>query len=322
MLERAFYLRESTKMASDPFSDILRLTKAEALHTGGFTAGGPWAIRFPAADKIKFSAVVKGQCWVKLEGEPEPALLQAGDVNLLAVPRSFVLASDLSVTPVEASTLFSGPGQTTAKIGEGGAFAYIGGHVALDPACGRLLRDVLPPWIHIKSDSPRAKVFRWLMDQLVSEDGADLPGRQLVSAQLTQLLFVQILREHLQDASASSAGWLRALGDPRIAPALALMHGEPSRAWGLEELAKASAMSRTSFAFHFKAVTGVAPLTYLTEWRMRLAEHALREEATPVATVARSLGYASESAFSNAFKRVTGSSPRAYRSAGRAAVGV
>jgi AraC-like DNA-binding protein len=74
-------------------------------------------------------------------------------------------------------------------------------------------------------------------------------------------------------------------------------------------------MSRTSFAFHFRAVAGVAPLTYLTEWRMRLAERALREETTPVATVGRSLGYSSESAFSNAFKRVTGNSPRAFRSA-------
>jgi AraC-like DNA-binding protein len=72
-------------------------------------------------------------------------------------------------------------------------------------------------------------------------------------------------------------------------------------------------MSRTSFALHFRNVAGVAPLTYLTEWRMRLAERALREEKTPVASVARSLGYTSESAFSNAFKRIIGISPTAYR---------
>src|SRR5579884_213969 len=114
------------------------------------------------------------------------------------------------------------------------------------------------------------------------------------------------------------AGWLRALGDPRIAPALRLMHGDPGRAWHLDELAKACAMSRTSFAFHFRAAAGVAPLTYLTEWRMRLAERALEEENTPVAVIGRSLGYTSESAFSNAFKRVTGKSPNAHRSGTRA----
>jgi AraC-like DNA-binding protein len=109
------------------------------------------------------------------------------------------------------------------------------------------------------------------------------------------------------------AGWLRALADPRIAPALRMMHGEPSRAWHLDDLAKACAMSRTTFALHFRAAVGVAPLTYLTAWRMRLAERALREEDTPVAVVARSLGYTSESAFSNAFKRINGRSPRTWR---------
>ncbi len=74
-------------------------------------------------------------------------------------------------------------------------------------------------------------------------------------------------------------------------------------------------MSRSTFAVHFKTIAGVAPLTYLTEWRMRLAERALRDEPTSVSEVARSLGYTSESAFSNAFKRVSGKSPRAYRNA-------
>jgi len=76
-------------------------------------------------------------------------------------------------------------------------------------------------------------------------------------------------------------------------------------------------MSRTTFAFHFRTTAGVAPLAYLAAWRMRLAERALREENTPVALVGQSLGYASESAFSHAFKRMTGRSPKAYRNASR-----
>lgn len=96
------------------------------------------------------------------------------------------------------------------------------------------------------------------------------------------------------------------------------MHAEPGRAWQLEELAKASAMSRTTFAHHLKTAAGVPPLTYLTEWRMRLAERALREENTPVSVLAGQLGYTSESAFSNAFKRITGNAPKRYRTASRA----
>jgi AraC-like DNA-binding protein len=53
------------------------------------------------------------------------------------------------------------------------------------------------------------------------------------------------------------------------------MHAEPSRAWGLDELAKRCGMSRTTFAAHFRAVAAVPPLAYLMEWRMRLAQRTL-----------------------------------------------
>lgn len=317
MLERAIYLRDSANMSTDPFSDILRFTSAESLVTGGFTAGGAWAIRFPAPDKIKFFAVVRGCCWVRIEGEAEPVRFDTGDVGLLAAKRSFVLASAPDVVPVEAMSLFTGRGNT-AQLGDGADFAHIGGHVLLDPASGQLLADVLPPWIHVPASSPQATAFRWLLTQLVEERTATLPGAQLASAQLAQLLFIQILRAHLKTSAPMPAGWLRALGDPRIAPALQLMHGDPAHTWHLDELAKACAMSRTTFAFHFRTIVGVAPLTYLTEWRMRLAERALREENSPIAVIGQALGYSSESAFSTAFRRVTGHSPKTYRVAARA----
>jgi AraC-like DNA-binding protein len=228
-----------------------------------------------------------------------------------------VLASAPDVVPVEAMSLFTGRGNT-AQLGDGADFAHIGGHVLLDPASGQLLADVLPPWIHVPASSPQATAFRWLLTQLVEERTATLPGAQLASAQLAQLLFIQILRAHLKTSAPMPAGWLRALGDPRIAPALQLMHGDPAHTWHLDELAKACAMSRTTFAFHFRTIVGVAPLTYLTEWRMRLAERALREENSPIAVIGQALGYSSESAFSTAFRRVTGHTPKTYRVAARA----
>ncbi|MET0506281.1 MAG: cupin domain-containing protein, partial [Luteibacter sp.] len=111
MLERATFLRESTGMAADPFSEILNLTHAQSLVTGGFTAGGTWAIRFPAPDKIKFFAVVKGHCWVRLEGIAEPARFETGDVGLLSASRWSILSSAPGVEPVDAMGLFSGAGR-------------------------------------------------------------------------------------------------------------------------------------------------------------------------------------------------------------------
>jgi AraC-like DNA-binding protein len=306
-------------MTTDPFSDILKLTNAETFVSGGFTAGGSWAIRFPSPDKIKFFALVKGNCWLRIDGQESPVRVEEGDVFLLSAQPSFVLASDLAAVPVDASGLFTGTVYRTAKLGDGDDCIQIGGHVRLDPSSGGLLADVLPPLIHVKAASPHATILRWLLDQLVREPAAELPGAALASAQLAQLLFVHILRVHLETSCPLATGWLRAVGDKRLAPALRLMHADPGRSWQLEELAKAAAMSRTTFAHHFKTAAGVPPLTYLTEWRMRLAERALREENTPVSVLAGQLGYTSESAFSNAFKRVTGNAPKRYRTATRSA---
>jgi AraC-like DNA-binding protein len=317
MLESALYLRDSTRMSADPFSDVLKFTRAESLVTGGFTAGGPWALRFPAPDKIKFFAVVRGSCWVRIEGEPEPLQVNAGDVGLLAAPRSFILSSDLDTEPADAMEVFRACGNRFLHLGDSDEFSYLGGQVLLDPASRELLAEALPPWIHVPSGSPQAAAFQWLLDHLVQERSLNLPGASLASDQLAQLLFIQILRAHLTTSNDLPVGWLRALADSKIAPALRAMHSDPGHAWGLAALAKTAAMSRTTFTVRFKEAAGVAPLNYLTAWRMRLAERALREEDVTVADLARSLGYTSESAFSNAFKRRTGAAPNRYRSAAR-----
>ena len=87
-------------MTAYPFSDILKLSNAETFVSGGFTAGGSWAIRFPAPDKIKFFALVKGKCWLLIDNRQLPVRVEEGDVFLLSAQPSFVLASDLAAVPV------------------------------------------------------------------------------------------------------------------------------------------------------------------------------------------------------------------------------
>jgi AraC-like DNA-binding protein len=301
-------------MSNDLFSDVLRLVGAQTVLAGGFAAGGPWALRFPAPDKIKFAALVKGACWLRLDGEETAIRIETGDVVLLSAKRAFALASDLALTPLDATALFSGQGKKFVTLGDGQDCVQLGGHILLDSTNGDFLATALPPLIHVQASSAHAADLKWLIERLVREQADELPGAGMASTQLAQLMFVQILRAHLAESGTSPAGWLRALGDPRLAPALRLMHGEPGRQWQLEELARACAMSRTTFALHFKTAVGEAPLAYLTAWRMRLAERTLRESNLAVAIVGRSLGYTSESAFSNAFKRATGYAPRRYRS--------
>ncbi|EYF05330.1 AraC family transcriptional regulator [Chondromyces apiculatus] len=305
-------------MFVDPFSGILDLVKARAVLSGGLEASGRWALRFPPPDKIKFFVVARGACWLAIDGG-ETVQLQTGDVVMLAAPRGFVMASDLVVPPLDALAAYENGTRRMFRFGEGDEFLFVGGHVQLDAASARLLVDHLPPSLHLCAGRSEAAMLGWLIQQLVQEHFSKHPGSEFAAAQLAQLMFLQLLRVHLATAGALPAGRLRAMSDPKIAPALRLMHGTPSRAWHLAELAKAAGMSRTAFAVYFKAVAGVAPLAYLTEWRMRLAEQALRESDRSVAELAEALGYASESAFSTAFKRVVGSAPRRYRAGARGA---
>ncbi|MDB5566343.1 MAG: transcriptional regulator, AraC family [Tardiphaga sp.] len=303
-------------MTSDALSDVLSLVKAKSVVSAGLRTGGDWSMRFPPPDGIKFNAVAEGACWLAMDGLA-PVRLETGDVFLMTGQRTFVIASDLALPPIDGIAAFRTAVNGFAQYGDGGDVLLIAGRVKLDRAHGALLLDALPPLVHVRAASPEAATLRWLLDQLTGELAVDRPGASLAIDQLAQLMFVQTLRAHLAGPAEMANGWLRALGDARLAPAIQMIHGDPARPWKLGELARAAAMSRTSFALRFKTVVGVAPLAYLLGWRMRLAERALRDSDAPLSSVALSLGYTSESAFSNAFKRTTGSAPKRFRSSSR-----
>jgi AraC-like DNA-binding protein len=297
----------------DPLSDILALTHAQSVITGGLYAGGPWRLRFRPPKQVKLYAIGKGACWLAIDGHHAPVRLEAGDVALLTAKRSFVLASDLAAKTAEAYPLFTRSPDGFATLGDGEDFIMLGGHVSLHPVKGSLLLDALPPLVHVHGPSREASAVEQLLGQLVEEVRGDRAGTRLASTLLTQLIILRVLRAYLEDVGAKATGWLGALGDEGLGPALKLMHGDPAHPWQLEELARAVGMSRTTFALRFKTAVGVAPLSYLFDWRMHLAERALRETDTPVSRVGLSIGYTSESAFTNAFKRAVGMAPRRYR---------
>ncbi|HEX2297249.1 MAG TPA: AraC family transcriptional regulator, partial [Pseudonocardiaceae bacterium] len=170
----------------------------------------------------------------------------------------------------------------------------------------------LPPVGHVRASAAAATNLRGTLDRLFDEVTGSAMGRAFAIRQYGQLVLLEVLRAYVDQAELPR-GWLRLLTDERLRPAVGLMHAEPGKSWGLEELARAAAMSRTSFAERFRSVAGVPPLTYLNRWRMLLARRALRDGDVRIGALAAELGYASESAFSTAFKREVGESPLRYR---------
>lgn len=306
-------MRDSSKMATDLLSDLLNLVRARCRLSGRLVAGGSWGRRFANLDAVKFSAAVEGACWYFMEGMASPAQFERGDILVTNGSRPLVLASAPHLIADAVTTPLAQDENGDYRLGHGEDFVMLGGMVEIDDRHQPLLLGGLPPLIQVSGAHREAESLGWLLEQIVREmKPPTRPGWTIVLAELAQLLFVQTLRAYVMQSPKSDGGWLRALGDRRLAPSLAAMHANPRRAWSLEGLAQEAGMSRTSFVVHFREVMGVPPLTYLTNWRMHLAKRELRA-GTPVAEVAEAIGYTSESAFSHAFKRVTGTAPGRYR---------
>ncbi len=296
----------------DPLSDVLSLLKPQSYSAGGFEVGADMAIQWPKHPGIKCYAMVSGQCWLSVEGVPDAVLLTAGDCFLLPRGLPFCLAADRSLTPVDFQTFLSAlKNGDTASHKEIKGNYLVGGHFALTGSHADILLMSLPPIVHIRKESDKA-AMRWSLDRMKEELRNPQPGGSLIAQQLAYMMLIQALRLHLADGARGGAGWLFALADTQMSAAMACMHDDPEHPWTLQKLAQRVGMSRSVFALKFKASAGTSPMEYLTRWRMLLAGDRLRNTDDAVSTIARSLGYQSESAFSKAFRRVMGHSPRQY----------
>ena len=139
------------------------------------------------------------------------------------------------------------------------------------------------------------------------------PGAAFMKARSIELLLGSAISAHLRTLDASASSWLSAQRDARIAAALSAMHARPGHPWTVEQLADVVGLSASRFATRFTAVAGDSPMRYLARWRMYLAARELRASDRSVAVIAEALGYESIAAFSRAFRRATGSSPRQWR---------
>jgi len=296
----------------DPLSDVLSLLKPRSYAAGGFGAGAGVSIQFPRHAGIKCYAIVSGQCWLCVEGVAEPVRLAMGDCFLLPSGRPFVLTSDLALPPVDYRTVLrSQPRSVNASVDDGADRFMVGGHFAFAGEHAGFLLGMLPPIVHIRKEADKA-VLRWSVERMTQELREPQPGGFLVVQHLAQMLLVQALRVCLAEGPKGGVGWLFALADKHMGAAITAMHENPAHRWTLQELAERAGMSRSTFALRFKDAVGSAPLEYLTRWRMLRAGDQLAGSNDPIGVVALSAGYESESAFSTAFKRVMGCSPRQY----------
>lgn len=305
----------------DPLTDVLELAGVGCAILAHLVAHEPWGLDVDPQPGATFHAVLAGTCWLHAADAPASRLMP-GDVVLLPTNLAHTLSStpDAPATPL-ATSIRTGARTPEGAIelpGEGAVTRLLCGAYDYDHEVAHPLLSLLPGALYLRAgvtadDGAVGATLRLLQLEL----GAGQPGSRAAVARLIDLLFVQLVRAWMSSADDGEVSWLRALHDPIVAEALALLHQQPQRDWTVDALAKESHVSRAALTRRFAKLVGEPPVSYLTRWRMDLAAKRLRTTDDPVAVIANSVGYTSEYAFSRAFSRARGQPPGRYRTRAR-----
>jgi AraC-like DNA-binding protein len=329
-------LRETPAGRMDALSDVLKAVRLTGAIFFRAEMSAPWAIRsrsardngqsyLPEAEHfVMYHLIASGGCWVEVDGEP-PVRVAAGDLVMFPQGDVHLMASSRELAPVPVHSIpqtRGADGMRQITYGGGGeSTRIVCGFLGCDSRVCNPILAALPRLIAVPvGDGPAAK---WLLSSIDFSlaASADPPaGGDSVLARLAELLFVEALRRYTESLPPEKTGWFAGLRDRHVGRALALLHGEPRRAWTVDELGERIGLSRSALASRFSELLGEPPMQYLTRWRLQLAAQLMRTTSRPIAAVAEEVGYESEAAFNRAFKREFGAPPAAWRrQAGRKA---
>lgn len=313
----------------DVLSDVLSAVRLTGAIFFDNTFHDPWVAESPKASAISpkvlpdsqyvfaFHTLLEGECWAEtIDGSVPPLRLSAGDI--IAFPRddAHALCSIIGMRAAPDLAIYYPPidRQLPYILNEGNGpdgCRFICGYVGCDITPYNPFVKSLPRVLH-----GRGAASGWLshlVQHAVSETERHQSGGETVLAKLAELMFVQVIRQYVNDLPEDARGWLSGLRDPQIGEALKLLHARTAEVWSLDRLAREVGMSRTIFAGRFTEVVEVPPMQYLARWRMQLAARRLENPRISIAQAAAEVGYESEAAFNRAFKKVTGVPPGTWR---------
>lgn len=326
----------------DPLSDVLSSVRLRGSVFFHISCRDQWAALAPPSQEIapvvmpgaehviEYHLFLKGEAWVAIDGE-QPLRVGAGDIVMLPHGDAHVVSSAPGLQPKAGDErLFRMRGDALplpvtyrGNMVEPGLLppedtsnVIVCGFIACDLRPFNPLINALPRLLHLPAEGIRAWVAP-MLEHAASESGAGRAGGAVLLQRVSEMVFVDGARRYLDTLPPQTQGWLGALRDRQVGRVLALMHASPAEPWTLEELGRKVGISRSALHERFVALTGMAPMQYLANWRMQCGARLLREGNASVATVALEVGYDSEAAFARAFKRATGLPPAAWRRAQR-----
>jgi len=315
----------------DALSDVLRVMRLKGglfLHAE-FSA--PWCVssvvkKLPEscapylgdnAHIIPYHYVLDGRMRVCVEGGPE---LEIGRGDSVLFPRndSHLLGSDLKLLPVPGADIMRQPdgnGLANMVLGGGGAATRIVcGFLGSEEVRGNPVLGTRPPVLRVKA--ARQSSADWIRSTFLyaaEEIAAGRMGTAAVAGKVSELLFVDAIRSHVETLADGHTGWLAGLKDPSVSRALALLHAKVAVPWTVYELGREVGLSRSALGERFTRIIGMAPMQYLANWRIHAAAHEMINSSKPIVQVAQEVGYDTEASFTRAFKRLMGAPPATWR---------
>ncbi len=314
----------------DVLSDVLasvRLTGAvffDSTFYAEFVAESPKASAIaakvmPASQYVFFfHTLLEGSCYAEMTDDSlEPVRLEAGDIIAFPLDDGHALCSTVGLRAAPDMAIYihpmdrqlpyvlnSGSGDSTCR--------FICGYLGCDVEPYNPLMQSLPRRLLGRGVAGKGGLSH-LIQYAAIETEQHQSGGEAVLARIAELLFIEVVRQHVQSLADETPDWLSGLRDPHIGQALCLIHGQPAAPWTLQRLAREVGMSRSVFAERFHYFVGISPMQYLVRWRMQLAQRQLELPGASISRVSALIGYGSEAAFNRAFKKLMGVPPGQWR---------
>jgi len=319
--------------AMDVLSDVLSAVRLSGAIYFDIDAGDPWIADSPGTEAIavrimpgvehviSFHLVLSGGCWANVTGSTaDPVWIEGGDVVVFPGGVPNILSSSRGARgETNPAAMYYRPYNTHLPFelihgGDGPhRTRFVCGFLGCDARPFNPLLASLPPIMVVSRPQGRALWITDLFQAALTEGRERRAGSETILAKLSELMFVEVLRKHIEDLPDESRGWLAGLRDPQVGAALRLIHGRSAEPWTLDQLAREIGVSRSVLAGRFSAHMEISPMQYLSRWRMQLAVRQLENPRVSIAQAGADVGYESEAAFNRAFKKVVGVPPGAWR---------
>jgi len=322
----------------DVLSDVLRAVRLTGAVYFDVNARRPWIAETPSVSSIcakvmpgaehviSFHIMLDDWCWARVADDSLPAIrLEAGDAILFVNGDAHYMTTEPGKRASPDLNLYYRPKDRPLPFvlrelgGQGESSRFVCGYIGCDARPFNPILGALPRMMHVKRSTVGGQLTHDLIRMALHETEAPRAGGETILSKLSELMFLQAVRQFIDTLPPESTGWLAALRDRHVGAALRLMHARPGEAWTLDALAREVGQSRSVFSERFAEVMGVPAMTYLSNWRLQVAANLLERQSMSIAQAAAEVGYESEAAFNRAFKKQVGVPPGAWRRTRRAA---